>query len=52
MLFLLTKSRQSLPVNTIKLENFEVQGKTNLLDVTRVSAQKENIFGTFITYGE
>jgi hypothetical protein len=52
MLLHLTKSRQSLSVITIKLENFKVQCKTNLLDAARVSAQKENIFSTFIKYGE
>lgn len=52
MLFHLTKSRQSLSDSTIRLESFEVQGKTNLLDATRVSEQKENIFSTFIKYGE
>jgi len=52
MLFHVTKSRQSLSVSTIKLENFEVQCKMNLLDATRIFAQKENIFGTFIKYGE
>jgi hypothetical protein len=45
-------SRQSLPIDSLFLQNLDLQLTTSLLSVTRGGEQKETLFSAFVKYFE